>query len=60
MIDFRIWTDNAQSSTFSILADGLTWNKAEFIGGADIIDYRVSIAQSGGNYFVLASNIASP
>ncbi len=24
MIDFRIWTDNAQSSTFSILADGLT------------------------------------
>ena len=23
---------------------GLTWNKADFIGGAEIIDYQVSIA----------------
>jgi hypothetical protein len=24
---------------------GLTWSKAEFIGGAEIIDYRISITQ---------------
>jgi hypothetical protein len=39
---------------------GLTWSKADFIGGAEIIDYRVNYAQSGGSYSVLASNIASP
>jgi hypothetical protein len=38
---------------------GLTWSKADFIGGAEIIDYRINIAQSGGSYSVLASNVAS-
>jgi len=38
---------------------GLTWSKADFIGGAEIIDYRVNYAQSDGSYSVLASNIAS-
>jgi hypothetical protein len=32
---------------------------AEFVGGAGIIDYRISIAQSGGSYTVLASNVVS-
>lgn len=39
---------------------GLTWSKADFIGDAEIIDYRVNYAQLGGSYSILASNIASP
>jgi len=39
---------------------GLTWSKADFIGGAEIIDYRINIASSGGSYSVLASNVANP
>jgi hypothetical protein len=37
----------------------LTWIQADFNGGANIIDYRINIAQSGGTYSVLASNVAS-
>jgi hypothetical protein len=36
---------------------GLSWSNAEFIGGAGIIDHRISIAQSGGSFTVLASNV---
>jgi len=39
---------------------GLTWNQAVFNGGAAIIDYRISIAESGGSYSVLASGVTSP
>jgi len=39
---------------------GITWSKAEFNGGAVIIDYRISIAQVGGSYSVLASNLVNP
>jgi hypothetical protein len=37
----------------------LSWSKADFFGGAEIIDYRISISQSGGAYSVLASNVVS-
>ena len=37
----------------------MSWSKADFIGGAEIIDYRISISQSGGAYSVLASNVVS-
>jgi len=50
--------ENTSLRTKSTL--GLTWSKADFIGGAEIIDYRVSIAQSGGIYSVLASNVVNP
>jgi hypothetical protein len=50
--------ENTSLRTKSTL--GLTWSKADFIGGAEIIDYRVSIAQSGESYTVLASNVVSP
>jgi hypothetical protein len=36
----------------------ITWEDAPFTGGAVIIDYRVSIAEQGGSYSVLASNVA--
>jgi len=39
---------------------GLTWTQAEFTGGAVIIDYRINIAQVGGSYSVLASNLVNP
>ncbi len=35
--------DNTSKRKKSTL--GLTWSKADFIGGAEIIDYRVSIAE---------------
>ncbi len=35
-------TENTSVRTKSIL--GLTWSKADFIGGAEIIDYRISVA----------------
>jgi hypothetical protein len=38
---------------------GLTWSKADFIGGAEIIDYRISISQLDGIYSVMASNVVS-
>jgi hypothetical protein len=50
-------TENTLLRTKSTL--GLTWSKADFIGGAEIIDYRISIAQSGGSYSILASNVVS-
>jgi hypothetical protein len=39
---------------------GLTWSQAEFTGGTAIIDYRVSIAQVGSAFSVIASNVVSP
>jgi hypothetical protein len=36
---------------------GLTWTQAAFNGGAVIIDYRVSIAETGGSFSIMASNI---
>ncbi len=39
---------------------GITWTQAEFTGGAVIIDYRISIAQVGESYLVLASNLVNP
>ncbi len=39
---------------------GLTWSQALFTGGAVIIDYRINIAQVGGVFSVLTSNINSP
>jgi hypothetical protein len=50
-------TENTLIRTKSTI--GLTWSQAAFNGGAIVIDYRISIAQSGGDYSVLASNIAS-
>ncbi len=49
--------ENTSLRTKSTL--GITWSKADFIGGAEIIDYRVSIAQSGESYSVLATNVIS-
>ncbi len=50
-------TENTSLRTKSTL--GLIWSKADFVGGAEIIDYRVSIAQFGGSYSILASNVVS-
>ena len=36
---------------------GLTWSQAAFTGGAVIIDYRVSIAEVGGVFSILISNL---
>lgn len=36
---------------------GITWEEAPFNGGAVIIDYRVSIAEQGGEFIVLASGL---
>jgi hypothetical protein len=49
--------ENTSQRTKSTL--GLIWSQAAFTGGAEIQDYRVSIAQAGGVFTVLASNIAS-
>jgi hypothetical protein len=38
---------------------GLTWSQAPFTGGAVIIDYRISIANVGGVFSVLTSNVES-
>jgi hypothetical protein len=50
--------ENEALRTKSTLA--LTWDNASFIGGADIIDYRVSFAVQGGSYSELASNLVNP
>ena len=50
-------TENTSLRSKSTL--GLSWSKADFIGGAEIIDYRISISQSGGAYSVLATNVVS-
>jgi hypothetical protein len=50
--------ENVALRTKSTLA--LTWENAPFIGGADIIDYRISIAVQGGSYSVLASGLVNP
>jgi len=39
---------------------GLTWSQAPFTGGAVIIDYRISIANVGGVFSVLTSNVENP
>jgi len=39
---------------------GMTWEAASFTGGAVIIDYRISIAEQGGSFSVLASGLTSP
>ena len=36
---------------------GFTWEAAAFIGGADIIDYRIFIAVTGEELQVLDSNL---
>jgi hypothetical protein len=51
-------TEDTSLRTKSTL--GLAWTPAAFTGGAEIIDYRISIAQFGGSYSVLASNLVSP
>ena len=51
-------TEDTSLRTKSTL--GLSWSQAAFNGGAAIIDYRISIAQVGGSYSVLASNLVSP
>ena len=36
---------------------GLSWEAASFTGGDVIIDYRISIAEQGGSFSVLASDL---
>jgi hypothetical protein len=38
---------------------GFTWRGPLFSGGPDILDYKVSMADSEGNYQVVAENVAS-
>jgi chitodextrinase len=38
---------------------GLTWENAPFTGGDEIIDYRLSIAELGGEYSVISSGFTA-
>jgi len=50
--------ENTSLRTKSQLA--LTWSAATFTGGATIEDYRISIAEQGGSYSVLATGLVTP
>ena len=39
---------------------GLTWSQAAFTGGDVIIDYRISVAQVGEVFSILATNVVNP
>lgn len=39
---------------------GMTWEAAAFIGGADIIDFRILIAETGQELQVLSENLLTP
>jgi len=49
--------ENTSQRTKSTL--GLTWSAGSSNGGASIIDYRISMAESGGAFSVLASDLVS-
>jgi hypothetical protein len=49
--------ENTAQRTKSTL--GLTWSEGAFNGGATIIDYRISMAESGGSFSVLATGLTS-
>ena len=38
---------------------GFTWNNDEFTGGTPIIDYRVSMAELGGSFTVVATGLTT-
>lgn len=50
--------ENYSQRTKSTL--GLTWEKADFIGGAIIEDYRIWMAEQGDDFSVLASGLIDP
>jgi hypothetical protein len=50
-------TENYFLRTKSTL--GLTWDNAAFTGGASIIDFRISIAVSGGSFSILGSGFTA-
>lgn len=39
---------------------GLTWEQAAFNGGAEILDYRINIAEQGQVFSVLADGLTNP
>jgi len=49
--------ENTSQRTKSAL--GLTWSAGSSNGGATIIDYRISMAESGGSFSVLATGLTS-
>ena len=49
--------ENTSLRTKSTL--GLTWIKDAFIGGSEIIDYRVNVAIADGSYSILASGVVA-
>jgi len=49
--------ENTSQRTKSTL--GLTWSAGSSNGGASIIDYRISMAESGGSFSVLATGLTS-